>query len=160
AERSLRSEAEVGSVHGRADDSALQQGLDGPVGRLCPRPSSSAAVPWLSPAAGRPYLHLGGPGPYAWPATDEPVEGLIATAAKDDAGALCAAIVPAAPEGVHVFERKNLGGDAAAWLVLASLLAPQIPAVLTFVRGLVDRSRVSSIKVGDVEIVNPTADQV
>lgn len=100
------------------------------------------------------------PDPYAGPVTDERLEVLIATADKDDAGALCAVLVPAAPEGVHMFERKNLGGDAAAWLVLASLLAPQIPAVLTFVRGLADRNRISSIKVGDVEIVNPTAEQV
>lgn len=92
--------------------------------------------------------------------TDERVEVLIATFDEDDADALRAALGPAAPEGVHVFERKNLGGDAAAWLVVASLLIPQIPAVLTFVQGLVDRDRVRSIKVGDVEIVNPTPEQV
>ena len=44
--------------------------------------------------------------------------------------------------------------------MLASLLAPQIPAVLTFVRDLANRNRVGSIKVGDVEIVNPTPEQV
>lgn len=88
------------------------------------------------------------------------VDVLVATVDEDDAAALRAVLASAAPDGVHVFERKNLGGDAAAWLVLASLLAPQIPAVLTFVRDLADRHRVSSIKVGDVEIVNPTSEQV
>jgi len=92
--------------------------------------------------------------------TDERVEVLIATADEDDASALRAALGPAAPEGVHVFERKNLGGDAATWLVLASVLAPQIPAVLTFVLALVNRNRVGVLKVGDVEITNPTPEQV
>lgn len=85
---------------------------------------------------------------------------LIATADEDDASALRVALGQAAPDGVHVFERKNLGGDAPAWLVLASVLVPQIPAILASVRGLADRHRVTSIKVGDVEIVNPTPEQV
>jgi hypothetical protein len=99
-------------------------------------------------------------GPYSGLVTDERVEVLITTADKNDADALCMALDPAAPEGVHVFERKNLGGDAATWLVLASLVIPQLPAVLTFVQGLVDRDRVRSITVGGIEIVNPTPEQV
>jgi hypothetical protein len=86
--------------------------------------------------------------------TDATIDVLIVVADEADAETL------RATADARVFERKNLGGDAAAWLVFASLLAPQVPAVLTFVRGLADRNRVSSIKVGDVEIVNPTPDQV
>lgn len=105
-------------------------------------------------------LYSRGAGFYAETATEERVELLIATSNEGDAENLRAALSAGAPDCVHVFARKNLGGDAATWLVLASVLAPQIPAVLAFVRELADRKRVSSIKVGDVEIVNPTPEQV
>ena len=97
---------------------------------------------------------------YAGPVTDARIEVLIATADEDDAGVLRVALDPAAPDGVHVFERKNLNGDAPAWLVLASVVVPQIPAILTSIRELADRHRIGSVKVGDVEIVNPTPEQV
>jgi hypothetical protein len=53
-------------------------------------------------------------------------------------------------------ERRSLSGDPATWVVLATLAASAIPQLLTLVLKWREQGQVRKIKVGDVEVENPT----
>lgn len=57
-------------------------------------------------------------------------------------------------------ERKNLDGSAAAWIVIANLAAQALPHILGFVKDYLATKQVKKIKVGDLEIENPTTEDV
>lgn len=57
-------------------------------------------------------------------------------------------------------ERRNLDGNVATWLVVTTLAAQTLPAVLDFLKSLIGRKRVTSITVGDTTIENPTPEMV
>ena len=57
-------------------------------------------------------------------------------------------------------ERKNLDGNTAAWIVIANLAAQALPIILGFVKDYIATKQVKKIKVGDVEIENPTPDDI
>jgi hypothetical protein len=52
-------------------------------------------------------------------------------------------------------ERKNFDGDAAAWIVIASLSAQSLPHILNFMRDVLQINKVKRFKIGDIEIENP-----
>jgi hypothetical protein len=56
--------------------------------------------------------------------------------------------------------RRNLDGSAAAWIVVATLSVQALPQVLTFLKDLLQMHKIKTIKVGDIEIENPTAQLV
>jgi hypothetical protein len=60
----------------------------------------------------------------------------------------------------HASERKNLDGSTAAWIVVANLAAQSLPHVLTFIKDLLVQRPVKKIKFGDLEIENPTAEDL
>jgi hypothetical protein len=57
----------------------------------------------------------------------------------------------------QLIERRNLDGDTALWLVIANLGIQALPHILDFLKDYLATRRVTSIKVGDIEIKNPTA---
>lgn len=57
----------------------------------------------------------------------------------------------------HMTERKNLGGDVATWIVIATLSVQALPHILEFLKDYIPGKRVKYAKVGDIEFENPTA---
>ena len=56
----------------------------------------------------------------------------------------------------HLTERKNLDGDTAAWIVMATLAGQALPHVLGFIKDQLAGRQVKKLKVGDWEVENPT----
>jgi hypothetical protein len=57
-------------------------------------------------------------------------------------------------------ERRNLSGEAATWIVIATLVAQGLPHVLEFLIKWRELGRVKRIRIGDVEIENPSEDDL
>jgi hypothetical protein len=57
----------------------------------------------------------------------------------------------------RIVVRRNLDGDAATWIVMATLSAQMLPSLLTFLETIVGGRRVKKIKLGDLEIENPSS---
>jgi hypothetical protein len=56
----------------------------------------------------------------------------------------------------YITERRNLDGDTAMWLLIANLAVQALPPILTFLKDYLPGKRVTKIKIGDLEIENPT----
>lgn len=56
----------------------------------------------------------------------------------------------------HLTERKNIDGDTAAWIVIATLAGQALPNVLGFIKDYLATKQVKKIKVGDWEVENPS----
>jgi hypothetical protein len=56
----------------------------------------------------------------------------------------------------HLTERKNLDGDTAAWIVIATLAGQALPHVLGFIKNYLSAKQVKKIKMGNWEVENPT----
>jgi len=56
----------------------------------------------------------------------------------------------------HLTERKNLDGDTAAWIVIATLAGQALPHILSFIKDYLAAKQVKKIKVGNWEVENPT----
>jgi hypothetical protein len=57
-------------------------------------------------------------------------------------------------------ERRNLSGDAATWIVVATLAVQSISPLLTFLAQWRGLTRVKRIKIGDIEIENPSQEDL
>ena len=55
---------------------------------------------------------------------------------------------------------QNLDGTTAAWVVIATLTAQIIPHLLSFMSEHLSRNRVTRFKVGEIEIDNPTQEDL
>lgn len=62
--------------------------------------------------------------------------------------------------GPRFIERNNLSGDAATWIVIATLAAQAVPHLLDFLVKWRELNRVRRIKIGDIEIENPSSEDV
>jgi hypothetical protein len=60
----------------------------------------------------------------------------------------------------HMTERKNLDGNTAAWIVIATLAGQTLPHVLSFIKDYLTTKQVKKIKVGDWEVESPTPEIV
>ena len=63
----------------------------------------------------------------------------------------------------QVTPRKNLDGDVAAWIMVANLAVKALPHVLKFLKdylGIKGRQQVRRLKIGDLEIENPSAEDI
>jgi hypothetical protein len=60
----------------------------------------------------------------------------------------------------QVSERKNLDGNTASWFLVATLAAQTLPHVLGLIKEHLASKRIKRIKLGDMEIENPTAEDV
>ena len=56
----------------------------------------------------------------------------------------------------YITERRNLDGDTAMWILIANLSIQALPHILAFLKDYLPGKRVTKIKVGDLEIENPT----
>lgn len=56
----------------------------------------------------------------------------------------------------RVAEKQNLDGSPAGWLVVAAVSVRTLPAILDAIGRLIQLYRVKSIKVGELEVENPT----
>jgi len=57
-------------------------------------------------------------------------------------------------------QRRNLDGDAATWIVIATLASQAVPHVLKFLTDWRKDRKVGRIKIGDIEIENPTEEDL
>jgi hypothetical protein len=57
-------------------------------------------------------------------------------------------------------ERRNLSGDAATWIVLATLTVQGLPHLLEFLIKWRELGRVKRIKIDNLEIENPSAEDL
>lgn len=56
--------------------------------------------------------------------------------------------------------KRNLDGETATWIVVASLTSGVLPHVLTFLESVIGGRRVKKIKFGDLEIENPSEEDL
>jgi len=56
--------------------------------------------------------------------------------------------------------RRNLDGDAAAWIVVATIAGQALPHVLDFLKSCLSAKQVKKFKIGDIEIENPTPEDL
>ena len=56
----------------------------------------------------------------------------------------------------HITERKNLDGDTAMWILIANLSVQALPHILAFLKDYLPGKRVTRVKVGEIEVDNPT----
>ena len=81
---------------------------------------------------------------------------IIVTGTKDATEAIHNAVEAQASGQSQLTERRNLSGEAATWIVVASLAAQTLPSILTFIRDYTASRRITKLKIGDWEVENPT----
>ncbi|HEX6282393.1 MAG TPA: hypothetical protein VFZ67_09220 [Nitrososphaera sp.] len=59
-----------------------------------------------------------------------------------------------------VSERRNLDGSAAVWIAIATLSVQALPHILSFITSRGRPKLPTRIKVGDIEIENPTEEDL
>ncbi len=60
----------------------------------------------------------------------------------------------------HLTERKNLDGNTAAWIVIATMAVQALPHILGFIKDYLATKQVKKIKMGDLEIENPAPQDI
>jgi hypothetical protein len=83
-------------------------------------------------------------------------ETIVINGSKEAAGAIREFIDAQPGSQSHLTERKNIDGDTAAWIVIATLTGQVLPHVLGFIKDYLSTRQVKKIKVGDWEVENPT----
>src|SRR2546423_6176417 len=85
---------------------------------------------------------------------------MIQCADEHSASTLRATLEQFGDQTPRIVKRENLDGNPVTWIVVANTAVLMLPKVLEAVGTLVEKLRVRSLKVGDVEIRNPTAADV
>jgi hypothetical protein len=83
-------------------------------------------------------------------------ETILISGTKEAAEAIRSEIDAQQGSQSHLTERKNLDGDAASWIVIATLAGQVLPHVLDFIKDYLPSKQVKKLKVGDWEVENPT----
>jgi len=65
-----------------------------------------------------------------------------------------------AADQAQFIERRNLSGDAATWIVVATLTMQGLPHLLEFLIKWRELGRVKRIKINDIEIDNPSPEDL
>lgn len=81
---------------------------------------------------------------------------IIVTGTKDATEAIHNAVKAQAAGQSQLTERRNLSGEAATWIVVASLAVQTLPSILTFVKDYAASRRITKLKIGEWEVENPT----
>jgi hypothetical protein len=87
-------------------------------------------------------------------------ETIVINGTKEAADAIRELIDSQPGSQSHITERKNLDGNTATWIVIASIAGQALPHVLGFIKDYLATKQVKKIKVGDWEAENPTPDMV
>ena len=61
---------------------------------------------------------------------------------------------------IRAVQRRNLDGSTATWIVLATLTSQLVPHLLNFLVAWPKTRTVTRIKVGEIEIENPTPEDL
>lgn len=85
---------------------------------------------------------------------------IVVSGAEDVVTAVREEIAAQPGSQCQISERRNLDGSVATWIVVANLAITAIPHILTFIKDQLASRRVTHIKVGDLEIHNPSADDL
>jgi hypothetical protein len=83
-------------------------------------------------------------------------EFLLIEADADTASAVQSHIDSLSPGAATLSERRDFDGSEPTWIVIAQLSAQVLPAVLTFIASLRGPRLPRKLKIGEVEIENPT----
>jgi hypothetical protein len=83
-------------------------------------------------------------------------ESFLIEADADTASAVQSHIESLTPGAASLSERRNFDGSEPTWIVIAQLSAQMLPAVLTFITSLRGPRLPRKLKIGEVEIENPT----
>ena len=84
---------------------------------------------------------------------------LVVTAKRETAESLVA-VLDGVDTPSHTSVKRNLDGDAATWIVVATLGGQALPHVLSFLQSAVGGRRVKKVKWGDLEIENPSKEDL
>ena len=60
----------------------------------------------------------------------------------------------------HLTERKNLDGSAAVWILVGGIAREALPHLFGLIKDYLAAKQVKKIKVGDIEIENPTPEDI
>jgi hypothetical protein len=91
---------------------------------------------------------------------NDATEMILVECSHEAAMALQKAIEEVPGNKCHVTERRNLDGASAAWIVVATLTVQALPPLLNFLIKVLESNRVKKIKVGEIEVENPTAEEI
>ncbi|MDQ6946789.1 MAG: hypothetical protein M3256_11115 [Actinomycetota bacterium] len=84
---------------------------------------------------------------------------LVVTADRATAESLAALLADVAVPH-HTSIKRNLDGETATWIVVATLGGQILPHLLTFLQTTIGGRRVKRIKWGDLEIENPSKEDL
>ena len=87
-------------------------------------------------------------------------ETIVINGTKDVIEKVCDAINSQPRGETVVTERRNLDGNVADWILVASFAQAALPHVLGFIKEYLGMKQVRKIKVGDIEIENPTPEDI
>jgi hypothetical protein len=87
-------------------------------------------------------------------------ETLILNGTKDAVEGINNKIKEQGGTNTQIAERKNLDGDTATWIVVATLGGQALPHILNFIKEYARDKKVKKIKIGDLEIENPTPEMI
>ena len=85
---------------------------------------------------------------------------VLISGTKEAVDAVSAEIAASPGSDSRVTERKNLAGGGAEWIVVATLVVNTLPHIFGVLKDHVAANRVKRIKVGEIEIDNPTPEMV
>lgn len=80
----------------------------------------------------------------------------------EEAGALSLNSELASYDGIlsRVVKKENLAGGGAEWVVVATTAIAVLPRILDAVGRLIQKSKVRSIKIGTIEVRNPSPSDI
>jgi hypothetical protein len=85
---------------------------------------------------------------------------IVINCTQEAAEAMQAAINSQQGTQSYVTERKNLAGETAAWIVIATVAGQVLPHILGVVKEYLSNNRVKKFVVGDIEIENPSPEDI
>lgn len=87
-------------------------------------------------------------------------EMIVVNCERDTASSIASEIDKLADGRSYVAERRSLDGSVADWILFGTLAVNALPHILNFIVRIVELRTVRSIKVGEIELTNPSAADV
>jgi len=91
---------------------------------------------------------------------DEQSNTIVVSGTREAADAIKKEIDTVLNSQSQFVERKTLDGNTPTWIVIATLAVQSLPSIIELAKYYLPRGGIKKIKVGDVEIENPTEEQV
>jgi hypothetical protein len=87
-------------------------------------------------------------------------ENIVITCSRAEAEDVRDAIDASEGGQAQLVARKNFDGSVPSWIVAATLATQALPHLLSFLKDMVRTKRVEKIVFGDIEIVNPSPEDL